>query len=67
MDCDKYYAMLENMRDEVKSTLQKLLHEAHVAPEYIVVVGTTIDLGIDEYKLKMPVRGYIAAKRTSLE
>jgi hypothetical protein len=43
------------MRDGVKSTVQKLLHEAHVAPEYIVVVGTTLDLGIDQFELIMQV------------
>ena len=64
MDCDKYDAMFEKMRNEVKSTLQKLLHEAHVAPEYIVVIGTAVYIGVE---LRMHVRGYIAAKRTSLE
>jgi hypothetical protein len=43
----------------VKSTLLKLLH---VAPEYIVVVGNPQDMGIDEFELRMPVPGYIAAK-----
>ena len=65
-DCDKYDAIFKKMRNEVKWALQKfkLLHEAHVTPEYIVVVGTTVYIGVE---LRMHVRGYIAAKKTSLE
>ena len=54
------------MGAEIRSAFMTMLH---VTPEYIVVVSNPAKniVDEDEYEIKLPLRGYIAAKHTSQE
>ena len=58
--------MWETMGAEIRSAFMTMLH---VTPEYIVVVSNPAKIIVDEdeYEIKLPLRGYIAAKHTSQE
>ena len=63
---DKLKEMWEKMGAEITSAFLTMLH---VGPEYIVVVSNPAEITVDEgeSELALPLRGYIAAKRTSRE
>ena len=63
---DKLEEMWGKMGAEIKSAFLTMLH---VTPEYIVVVSNPAEIIVDEdaSEIILPLRGYIAAKRTSRE
>ena len=63
---DKLEEMWEKIGAEIKSAFLTMLH---VTPEYIVVVSNPAEIIVDEdeSEIILPLRGYIAAKRTSRE
>ena len=61
---DKFDEIWGELGNEFKS---KFLAMMPVTPYYIVVVSCSDHNTVDDLELELPIRGYVAAKRTSLD